>query len=192
MKERIKGAPDRCKNALIFSCLALFPASILDRQEILIMKSPLAPLLIGCVVLISPKAVHVHARTAPLYVYRAPPTTTPTFSPSISSQPSLQPSLQHESYYLRSSHKKPSSELLLVICLTSALLLLCVASVVSFLVSKKRNISSPEEEEEEEVKADAEAERKGVGWYTWVSSFWLSEPSWDEPSCAASFDESLG
>ena len=149
------------------------------------MTSPLA--LLSCigvgVAVLSNKAAH--ARTVPLHVYRAPPTSSPTSTPSISSQPSLRPSMQHESY-LRAAHEKPSSELWLIIYLTSALL--CLAIVISCLVCKARKTSSPEEEEEAEAEAEAEEEEKGVGWHAWISSFWLGEPSSEEPS----WDESLG
>ncbi len=179
--------------------LALFPVSILSDISVLstIMKSSLAPLLIGCAVLISPEAAH--ARTA-IYVYRDPPTISPTLSPSISSQPSLRPSLQQESY-LRSALEEPSSELWLIIYLTSALALLCLASVVAFLVSKKRNTSSPEagakaeaeEKQEAEVEAkeaEAEEEKKEVGSHTWLPSFWSNEH--EHSSYESSWDESSG
>lgn len=126
-----------------------------------IMRSPSVLLpIIGCIIVLFPGAAI--ARTAPLYVYRDPPTSSPTSTPSY--QPSARPSLEQTSY-LRTAYGEPSSGFWLIIGLISALLAAVV--VASLLVRKKRKTSPPE--------AETEAEEERSGWPAWLPSFWSGD-----------------
>ena len=154
-------------------CLLLPPHLTLYKQ-LATMRSPLALILIGCVVLI-PKAALGITVPALCLVADCVPTPTPSISsaPSISSQPTT--ILQLQESYLRTTaqQEKRSSPIWLITSITGGVLL-CLGSVVSFLVWKRGGIHNYEDEEEEDG-----------GWFSRIFPFWSvgnHHDSWDEES----------
>eukprot|EP00985_Skeletonema_marinoi_P017270 scaffold9388_cov148-Skeletonema_marinoi.AAC.15 len=159
------------------------------------MRSPSAlPALIGCVVVLSPKAA-LGARV-PYYIYRAPPTSSPTstpsyepsaspsshptstpsYSPSISMPPTNTPTSLMRSF-AASDIQSSSFGFLLTMSLLGVLMCLFVC------VGSKRARKSQclprfcgDQNTQAKRNTPAPAEGDGNGWSDWMPSFWPSEP----------------
>ncbi len=157
-KSLIQADPVRTQSSSLSHNLSR-PSNLLCNSTMRSISPSVLLAIIGCIVALFPEAAI--ARTVPVYIYRALPTSSPTSVPSY--QPSARPSLQDVSY-LRTAYGEPSSGFYLIICLSSALL--AAIAITSLLIWKKRKTSPPEEEEEEEDRS---------GWSAWLTPFWSGD-----------------